>query len=116
MPIQTTSLQTSAVGTRYATRYQRGALQYRYYDQYAGNIMSGSQYDLESRRGMGTTYTFAFASRMTPGTSAISETADVVPQIIRDATATVSTTSRGEAMKWSQLLPLEALMDEWAQP
>ena len=115
MAIQTTSVQSNAVGTRYALRYQRGAAQYRYYDQFAGNIMSDSQYNLETRRGMGTTYTFQFASRLTPGSTAISETSDVVPQIIRDATSTVSTTSLGEAVKWSQLLTVESFMDEWAQ-
>lgn len=115
MAIQTTSIQANAVGTRYALRYQRGAAQYRYYDQFAGNIMSDSQYNLETRRGMGTTYTFQFASRLTPGSTAISETSDVVPQIIRDATSTVSTTSLGEAVKWSQLLTVESFMDEWAQ-
>lgn len=115
MAIQTTSLQTTAVGTRYALRYQRGAEQYRFYDQFAGNLLSDSQYNIENRKGMGTTYTFAFASRMTPGSTAISETADIVPQIIRDASSTVSTTSRGEAMKWSELLSIESYMDEWAQ-
>lgn len=115
MAIQTTTIQSNAVGTRYSLRYQRGAKQYRYYDQFAGNLMSDSQFNIESRRGMGTTYTFQFASRLTPGTTAISETADVVPQIIRDATATISTTSLGEAVKWSQLLTIESFMDEWAQ-
>lgn len=115
MAIQTTTIQSNAVGTRYTLRYQRGAKQYRYYDQFAGNIMSDSQYNLESRRGMGTTYTFQFASRLTPGSTAVSETVDVVPQIIRDATATISTTSLAEAVKWSQLLTLESFMDEWGQ-
>lgn len=115
MAIQTTTIQSNAVGTRYTQRYQRGAKQYRYYDQFAGNIMSDSQFNLEGRRGMGTTYTFQFASRLTPGVTTISETADVVPQIIRDATSTVSTTSLGEAVKWSQLLTLESYVDEWAQ-
>lgn len=115
MAIQTTTVQSNAVGTRYTLRYQRGAKQYRYYDQFAGNLMSDSQFNIESRRGMGTTYTFQFASRLTPGTTAISETADVVPQIIRDATSTISTTSLGEAVKWSQLLTIESFMDEWAQ-
>jgi len=115
MPIQTTSVQSNAVGTRYALRYQRGVAAFRFYDQFAGNIMSASQYDLEGRKGMGSTYTFQFASRMTPGTTALSETADIVPQIIRDATATVTPTSRGEAIKWSQLLSVESFMDEWAQ-
>ena len=115
MAIQTTTIQSNAVGTRYALAYQRGALQYRYYDQFAGNIMSDSQYNMENRKGMGSSYTFQFASRMTPGTTAISETTDIVPQIIRDATATISPTSRGEAVKWSQLLTIESFMDEWDQ-
>lgn len=115
MAIQTTALQTTAVGTRYSLAYQRGYEQQRFYDMFAGNLLSDTQYNMENRRGMGTTYTFSFASRMTPGSTAISETADVVPQIIRDASATVSTTSRGEAMKWSELLTVESYMDEWAQ-
>jgi N4-gp56 family major capsid protein len=115
MAIQTTTIQSNAVGTRYAARYQRGAGQYRFYDQFAGNLLSDSQYNIETRRGMGTTYTFQFASRLTPGSTAISETADIVPQIIRDATSTISTTSLGEAVKWSQLLTVESFMDEWAQ-
>lgn len=110
MAIQTTAIQTSAVGTRYILAYQRGAMQYRVYDQFAGNIVG-----LEGRKGMGTSYTYAFAGRMTPGSTAISETQDVVPQIIRDATATVSTTSLSEAMKWSELLTIESFMDETEQ-
>lgn len=113
--IQTTTIQANAIGTRYSLSYQRGAKQYRYYDQFAGNLMADSQYNIETRRGMGTTYTFQFASRLTPGSTAISETADIVPQIIRDATSTISTTSLGEAVKWSQLLTVESFMDEWAQ-
>lgn len=115
MAIQTTTIQSNAVGTRYALRYIRGAKQYRYYDQFFSNIMTDSQFNIENRRGMGTTYTFQFASRMTPGSTAISETIDIVPQIIRDATSTISTTSLGEAVKWSQLLTLESFLDEWAQ-
>lgn len=114
MAIQTTSLQTSAVGTRYALAYQRGAKQYRYYDQFAGNVMTDTQYNIEGRKGLGTTYTFAFQSRMTPGTTAISETIDIVPQIIRDATSTITPVSRGEAIKWTQLLSVESFMDEQA--
>ena len=115
MAIQTTSVQGTAVGTRYALRYQRGAEERRLYDQFAGHVLKNSQYNLESRKGMGTTYTFAFASRMSTGVTAISETNDVVPQIIRDASATFSTTSRGEVMQWTELLDLQSFMDEVAQ-
>ena len=115
MAIQTTSLQSTAVGTRYALRYQRGADARRFYDQWAGHILANSQYNLENRKGMGTTYTLAFASRMSTGVTAISEQNDVVPQIIRDASTTFSTTSRGEIMQWAELLTLESYMDEVAQ-
>jgi N4-gp56 family major capsid protein len=111
MTIQSTSNLTSAIGTRYTTKYQRAAAVRRLYDQLAGNVATAPQFELESRRGMGTTYTFNFASDMTPGSVAISEIADITPQVIVDATSTITPTSRGEAMKWSQLLDLEAYTD-----
>lgn len=110
MAILTTSSLDSAVMTRYTSRYQRAAGVRRLYDQLATGI-TASQFDLETRRGMGSTYTFNFASDMTPGTTAISETADIVPQVLVDATATITPTSRGEAMKWSQLIDIEAYTD-----
>jgi N4-gp56 family major capsid protein len=114
MAIQTaasTNALTNAVTTRYTQKYLRGATVRRLYDQLAGNIMSDSQFALESRRGMGSTYTFNFASDMTPGTTAISETADIVPQVLIDATSTITPTSLGEALKWSELLDIEAYTD-----
>ncbi len=111
MTILTTSVLDAAVGTRYTQKYQRAAVAKRLYDQLAGNIMSAPQYDLESRRGMGTTYTFNFASDMEPGTTAISETADITPQTLVDTTSTITPTSLGEALKWSELLDLEVYTD-----
>lgn len=110
MAIQTTSNLANAVGTRYTTKYQQAADLMRIYDQHALSV-SAPRYALENRSGMGTTYTFHFASDMTPGSTAISETADVVAQILRDATSTISTTSRGELLKWSQLLDITAYTD-----
>jgi N4-gp56 family major capsid protein len=107
---QTTSNLTSAIGTRYTTRYQQAAALVRLYDQLATPV-GASQFDLETRRGMGTTYTFQFLSDMQPGSTAISETTDITPQILVDATSTITPTSRGEAMKWSQLLDLEVFTD-----
>lgn len=110
--ILTTSVLTNAVGTRYTTRYILGAKGMRLYDQF---FMPVGVLGLEGRRGMGTTYTFNFVSGMTPGTTAISEIADIVPQILRDATSTLTTTSRAEALKWSELLDLQAYTDIIAQ-
>lgn len=110
MAIQTTSNLSNAVTTRYTTRYQRGAEMVRLYDQLATPV-GAPQFELETRRGLGSTYTFNFLSDMTPGSLAISEVADIAPQVLRDATSTITPTSRGEAMKWSQLLDLSAYTD-----
>ena len=110
MAIQNTSNLSNAIGTRYTQKYQRAATVRRLYDQLAAPV-GAPQFDLESRKGMGTTYTFNFASDLTPGTTAISESADIVPQILRDATSTITPTSRGEALKWSELVDLEAYTD-----
>jgi N4-gp56 family major capsid protein len=48
---------------------------------------------------------------MRPGTTAISETADITPQTLVDATSTITPTSLGEALKWSELLDLQAYTD-----
>jgi len=111
MTITTTSVLSNAVGTRYSQRYLRAAKEKRLYDQLAGNLMSAPQYEIEKRRGMGTTYTFNFASDMAPGTTAISETADITPQTLVDATSTITPTSLGEALKWSEMLDLQAYTD-----
>ena len=91
--LQTSSNLSNAITTRYTTRYQRAAKVRRLYDQLAIPV-SAPQFELESRRGMGSTYTFNFASDMTPGTTAISESIDIVPQYLVDATSTVTPTSR----------------------
>lgn len=111
MSTQTTSNLTNPIGTRYTQRYQRGAKTVRLYDQLAGNIKTDSQFNLEQRRGMGTTYTFNFLSGMTPSVTAVSETSDLVPQIVRDAVSTITPTSRMDGLKWTELLDLEVYTD-----
>jgi N4-gp56 family major capsid protein len=110
MAIQTTSNLTNAIGTRYTTAYQKAAEVVRLYDQLAQPI-SAPQFELETRRGMGTTYTFNFLSDMTPSVQAISEDSDISLQVLRDATATMTPTSLADGMKWSQLLDLQAYTD-----
>lgn len=107
MTIETTSYLDSAITTRYNAAYQKAARIKRLYDQLAIPF-TASQFDLEKRRGMGSTYTYNFHADMTPGTTAVSETSDIIPQVVIDATATVTPTSRGEAIKWSELLDLQA--------
>jgi N4-gp56 family major capsid protein len=110
MPIIGSGTIPASVTTRYTQKYMRAAAMARVYDQLAMPI-DAAQYDLETRRGLGSTYTFNFLSDMTPGSTAISETADIAAQILRDATSTITPTSRGEALKWSQLIDLMAYTD-----
>jgi N4-gp56 family major capsid protein len=110
MAIQTSGNLTNAITTRYTSKYQRAADVVRLYDQLAAPV-SAPQFELETRRGLGSTYTFNFVSDMTPGTTAISEDADIALQILRDATSTITPTSRGEGLRWSQLLDLSAYTD-----
>src|SRR5512146_321972 len=100
----------SAIGTRYTQKYIRAAQMRRLYDQLAKPV-GMAQLDLEARKGMGTTYTFQFLSDMTPGSTAISQSADVVPQTLVDAQSTISTTSRAEALKWAEIVDLEVYTD-----
>src|SRR5215207_9118908 len=98
MAIQNSGNLTNAITTRYTSAYQRAAEVERLYDQLAAPV-SAPQFELETRRGLGSTYTFNFISDMTPGSVAISEDSDIALQILRDATSTISPTSRSEGLK-----------------
>jgi len=56
-----------------------------------------------------------FLSAMDPGVTAISQIADVVPQTLRDAIASVTPTSRGEALQWAQQLDIQVYTDYTAR-
>src|SRR3990170_4884266 len=101
MGIETTSTLTSSIRTLYSGRYLRGAKRVRLYDQLAAPV---SQVGVESAARLGNTVQVNFLSALTPGVTAISETADVVPQTFREATATISPTSRGEAIQFTEEL------------
>ena len=110
MAIQNSGNLTNAITTRYTTAYQQAAEVERLYDQLAAPV-SAPQFELETRRGLGSTYTFNFLSDMTPGSVAISEDTDIALQLLRDAVSTITPTSRGEGLKWSQLLDLSVYTD-----
>lgn len=112
MPIQvvtqsgTSQALSNSVRTQYVENYLEGALYNRLYDQIAvpvGRPMS------QLKRG--SSVQVNFLSDMEPGTSAISEVTDLVPQALRDATVTVTPTSRGEALQASEKLGIQAFTD-----
>lgn len=110
--LQNTTNLSNAVGTRRYLAYLESAMFMRLYDQLAQDYKaSASKQQLENLRGMGSSYTWNFLSKMTPQTSTISEVYDVVPQFLRDATATISPTSRADGLEWTELVDLEAFTD-----
>ena len=101
MAIQTTL--TNSIRTRYSSIYLEAAMLSRLYDQLAQPV---EKQGVETAARLGTTVQVEFLSDMLPGTTAISTTADVSPQTLRDATATISPTSRGEALELAEVVDL----------
>lgn len=107
MAIQTTSNLSNAVRTKYSAAYLKAAMSQRVYDQFAIPV-GDSKFRLEAGNWLGSTYLFNFASDMTPATSAISQSVDITPQVLRDTTASIIPTSRGDALQWAEALDLQA--------
>ena len=108
MTVQTTSNLSSSIRTLYSGRYVRGAQWARLYDQLAAPV---SQVGVEKAARLGNTIQVNFLSYLTPSTSAISETADITPQTFREATATITPTSRGDAIQFSEELTMDVFTD-----
>lgn len=108
--MSTTSNLTNSVRARYLDMYQQGAMARRTYDMLCYPMTQ----DMEKLQRM-TSLSVPFLSSMTVGETEISETADVTPQILRDATTSISPTSRGEAIQDSELLLLQTYTDYGAR-
>ncbi len=107
MTLETTSTLTGSLRGRYKDTYMEAGKRQRVYDQIAIPV-PGLSMDEAAR---GTSVTVPFLSGMTPGTTTISQVADVTPQILVDATAQVSPTSRWGALQWSELLDIQVYTD-----
>ena len=101
---------SNSIRTQYIEDYLEGAEMERLYDQLATPI--GKPMETLQR---GSSVQVDFLSDMQPGTTAISEVADITPQALRDATASISPTSRGEALQCSEKLLLQAYTDYGAK-
>lgn len=108
MAIQTTSNLSNAIRTKYISDYIRSAEYTRVYDQFAEPV--GKQ-GVEEAAFLGNQIDVNFLSDMEPGTSTISEVQDVVPSALRDATASITPTSRWGALQWAEGLELKAYTD-----
>lgn len=116
MAVQTTSNLSNSITSIYKSRYLDGAKSVKLYDQiavpYTELGADGKSMDELMR---GSTIYVPFLSDMVPGTTAISQTADVTPQTLVDDTNSVTTTSRGEALQWSQQLEIQVYTDYTAK-
>ena len=105
MAIQTTANLSNAIRTKYGNVYIEAAMFNRVYDMFAAPV---GREGVEDDAFLGNSVQVNFLSDMPPGTSTISEISDVVPSTLRDATATISPTSRWGALSWAEALDLKA--------
>jgi N4-gp56 family major capsid protein len=99
MTVQTTSNLTNALRAQYLEDYINAAKMVRLYDQLAFPIGK----DMSTLK-KGSSVVVNFISDLAPATAAISEIADVVPVTQRDATASITPTSRYNAIQVSEKL------------
>jgi len=93
---------SNSIRTQYQNVYLEAAMMERLYDQIA------TPYSDNAEMIKGSSIQVQFLSDMEPGVTAISEVSDINPQTLRDATATLTPTSRAEAIQSSELLLIQA--------
>ena len=108
MAVQTTSTLDYAIRTLYSGQYQIGAQRARIYDMFAAPV---SKMGIENAARLGQTVRVSFLSEMAPSTTALSQTADVTPQTVRDYYAEITSTSRGNALQFSEQLAINEYTD-----
>jgi len=105
--MSTVSNLSSSVRARYQSKYAEAVQRRRLYDLFAMPFDGGNKETMQRS----SSAVMPFLSDMTIGTSAISETVDITPQNLRDTTASITPTSRGDALQDSEKLLLEAYTD-----
>ena len=107
MTVQGTSNLTNSLRTQYVADYLDRIYGQRLYDQLASPIGGISP----EQAIQGASVQVDYLSSMNLTSTTISQTADMTPQILYDATASSSVTSRGEALQWSENLDIQVYTD-----
>jgi hypothetical protein len=107
MTVQTTSNLTNSLRTQYVADYLDRIYGQRLYDQIASPIGGISP----EQAMQGATVQVDFLSSMSLVSAVISQTADMTPSILFDATASTSVTSRGAALQWAENLDIQVYTD-----
>jgi len=111
MPQTTTSPSINSIIARYNESFLQGAKSPMFYSQSAVDytrFTPGMSMDELMRA---STVYVPVQSGMSVGTGTLSQTADLTPQSIYDATVNISKTSRGEALQFSQQLSIETFAE-----
>jgi len=106
MTIETTSTLSNSVRARYIEDYLEAAEAVKLYDQLASPV--GQNMEQLKR---GSSVNVPFLADMDPGTSTIPQDTDISPQVLEDATSSITPTSRGEALQASEQLLIQAYTD-----
>ena len=104
--MSTTSTLSNSIRGRYINDYQQAAMNRRVYEHYCYPI-SNSKEILQNSSSV----TVPFLSEMSRNANAISETVDITPQTLKDATASISPDSRADAIQDSEKLLLQVYTD-----
>jgi hypothetical protein len=101
---QSTTPATNLTKAKYEADFTDAQMLRRLYDQFATAVNENGQ--VEQGNFLGTSYYKHFLSDMLPSTTAISETSDITPQTLVDATSSISPTSRADAIQWAEAVEL----------
>ena len=104
MAIQTTANLDDSIRAQYDEVYYGAARVGRVYDQLAAPVPGLTMEQAVN----GSSVVIPYLSSMAPGTTTISQTADVTPSTLVDTYGTVTPTSRWGALQWSELLDIQA--------
>ncbi len=107
MAIQNIGNLSSSIRTQYVADYLDRLYGQRLYDQLASPLPGLSP----EQAIQGTSVQVNFLSSMSLVSAIISESADMTPSVLFDATATTSVTSRGAALQWSEKLDIRVYTD-----
>ena len=107
MAVQGTSNLTNSIRVQYVADYLDRIYGQRLYDQIASPMAGISP----EQAIQGATVTVDFLSSMSLVSAVISQTADMTPSILFDATASTSVTSRGAALQWAENLDIQVYTD-----
>ena len=107
MTVQTTSNLSNSIRTQYVADYYDRIYGQRLYDQIAAPLGGITP----EQAIQGATVQVDFLSSMSLVSAVISQTADMTPSILYDATASTSVTSRGAALQWAENLDIQVYTD-----